>query len=338
MPKYKVLIARFPYGGAECSESVDWLIRTSIQISHDPRFELLRGRINDTPITMTRNQVVERARQAGVDFLVMLDSDQAPDCELGADPLARPFWESTIEFMLAQKEPCLVAAPYCGPPPHENVYVFQWADLETGNVDGQGVRIVQYTREQAAVMTGIQPVCALPTGLILIDMKALPRDKKGPFFYYEYQGDGPRCERCGERARGPEARKSSTEDCTFSRDLSLGGVPLFCNWDAWAGHVKKKMVRKPRPMTADVVAARIRPAILANRHAGDRLVLMDSPELAHEIQEAEERWERDRLQTPAPAAAANGIPQMRASSLPPLVAGTTPTATLDDLFAPIRVG
>jgi hypothetical protein len=38
---------------------------------------------------------------------------------------------------------------------------------------------------------------------------------------------------------------ASTEDVAFSRDLTYAGVPLFCAWQSWAGHIKPKMVGKP---------------------------------------------------------------------------------------------
>lgn len=273
MPKFKLRVGRFPYGMAEASECVDWLMESWAKLSRDSRFEVSKARIADTPITMTRNQMFLDAAADQVDLLLIVDSDMAPDVELGVDPGAKPFLESSLEFLLNHEGPCVIAAPYCGPPPHENVYVFQWANKQGDHPDADW-QIVQFTREQAAVMTGIHETAALPTGLMLIDMRALRRlPANHPPTYYEWTD-------------GWETHKASTEDCTFSRDLSLAGVKLYCNWDAWAGHVKRKVVRKPRPVTADAVAEAVRPAILARRSGGDRLVDVKSDRFKDEIEEA----------------------------------------------------
>jgi hypothetical protein len=210
------------------------------------------------------------AQKHGVDLLLMVDSDIAPDVEKGKDPNAQPFWKSTIDFMLEHEGPCVVAAPYCGPPPVENIYVFQWTKKQGDHPDPDG-EIVQYTREQAAVMGGIHEAAALPTGLLLLDMRAL-KLLTPPYTYYEWEGDGPACQGCGLRKPGPQSAKASTEDVTFTRDLSLAGVKVYCNWDAWCGHVKRKVVGKPRPYAADAVAERMKEAILSRRASGDRLI------------------------------------------------------------------
>ena len=280
MPKYRVMFGRFPQHKEEASECVDWLIETAVDIARDPRFELVGQRpfpaaglrLSDTPVTMTRNQMFRKALELNIDILLIVDSDMAPDLYVGEDPRAKRFWPSTIDFMLNHEGPCVVAAPYCGPPPVENIYVFQWGNQESGhpNADHQ---IVQYTREQAAIMTGIVEAAALPTGLMAIDMRAIKK-LEPPFTYYEWKDDKWQDE------------KASTEDVTFTRDLSLVGVKQYCNWDAWAGHVKRKIVGKPRPVCADMVAQKLHAGILSGRERGDRLVEVKSERFEKEIAEA----------------------------------------------------
>lgn len=269
MPTYNVAVGRFPYGGIECSESVDWLIDTSAKLAADSRFNFCFLKQNDTPITMTRNKMFADARRMGADYLLIIDSDMAPDIELGRDPEAKPFLESSLAFALAHPGPCVIAAPYCGPPPHENIYVFQWTNKESGvPVEDAGLKLDQFSREHAALMRGITEVAALPTGLMLIDTRAfdiLPQ----PYTYYEYEGDGAACAACGQKKAGPQAVKSSTEDVTFTRDLSMAGVRVYCNWDAWAGHVKKKVVGKPRPFTVELVAEKMREAVVRGHREGE---------------------------------------------------------------------
>ena len=251
MPKYNVMFFRFPGlqpGGAEHPDTTDWLVQTVIKCKSDPRIDkVLNSRIADTPITMSRNRSIELARQAGADFLCMIDADMAPDMYLGTDPKAYPFFDVAFNFLTKNQaqQPAVIAAPYCGPPPHENVYVFKWANLQSDNPNPDHA-LTQYTREESALRYEIEEVAALPTGLILIDMRALDKIEK-PYFYYEWED-------------GSESQKASTEDVTFTRDLSMSGVPVFCAWGAWAGHYKVKKVGRPQLINAAGVSEKYRKA------------------------------------------------------------------------------
>jgi predicted O-methyltransferase YrrM len=252
-----------------------WLLKTVKEAKADDRIdpEIWIRTIADTPITMTRNAAVLEARAEDVDVLIMVDSDQRPDCELGEDPAAKPFFQTSFDFIYRNwdKGPHVVCAPYCGPPPHECVYVFHWKQDESGGQDIPHA-LEMYPREHAAVMAGIQECAAQPTGLIMFDMRAFDlTDPKHhfealieegfsreharliarPWFYYEYRS-------------AYEAQKGSTEDVTATRDMSLAGInqlgynPMYCNWDAWAGHHKPKCVRKPRPIMSQHVGGKYR--------------------------------------------------------------------------------
>jgi hypothetical protein len=267
MPKFKVAFARFPFGAIDHPDVTDWLIENMHKAKLDPAIsEIIRPRdlrFDDTPITMTRNDCVLRCLKHNVDFLLMVDNDMSPDRELlvNGDPQAKPFWDSTWEFMKNRAEPCIVAAPYCGPPPLSNLYVFYWANWQNWEQNPQpDHRLEQYTRNEAAQLTGIQPVGALPTGLMLIDMRIF-RTLKPPWFYYEWADEYA-------------AKKSSTEDVTFSRDLGLIGIDLFCNWDAWAGHWKRICVEKPRRIFADQVNEKLVEAAKDGVNSNDRLVFV----------------------------------------------------------------
>lgn len=281
MPKYSLILQRFPYGGREDSECVDWLMETYHRAKLDKRFgRVVTNRLNDTPITMTRNAALVAARRQGYDFMVMVDSDMAPDAELLAgDTTAKPFFETAVDYALASPKPCVIAAPYLGAPPHENVFVFQWCNLGgTKDPTAANAILQQYTREHAAILSGVQPVAALPTGLMLIDLRALDK-LPHPYTYYEYKGAGPtECDACHQKTRGPETEKASTEDVTFTRDLGLLGVPILCAWDSWAGHNKRYTSRKPRPYTTDVVAAKMREAIGRNVLAGEQEIIVQEPD------------------------------------------------------------
>jgi hypothetical protein len=281
--KLKLFVGVPAYGGNGGVSSLHpdvawWLMETITKAKADPRIAegIVIRRYCDTPITMVRNQMVLDAREEDADVLLMVDSDQQPDCEQGSDPEAKPFFASSFDFLYANydKGPHVICAPYCGPPPHECVYVFEWATDES-DAQNIGHRLEMVSREKAAVMTGIQPCAAQPTGLIMYDMRAfdltdpknqydwlitkgVPRDDAKlltkPWFYYEYRDFYA-------------SKKASTEDVTATRDMSLMGWELlnrdviFCNWDAWAGHHKPKCVRKPRVVMAQQVSGKYREAI-----------------------------------------------------------------------------
>lgn len=233
--KKRLMFVRFPYHGQDDADVTDWMIRTHHEAKNHPALEdtILHLKIDDTPITMTRNLAIEAALQNNVDLLLMIDNDMKPDLPGSRQ---KPFFSSTLDFMLKHDGPCVVAAPYCGPPPLCNVYVFRWANWmnDSPNPD---YRLEAFGREEAAMWTGIQEVAALPTGLILIDMRAIKK-LDPPYFYYEWK----------DRTASV---KASTEDVAFTRDLCLAGVPVYVNWDSWAGHWKRYLVEKPKPVCID---------------------------------------------------------------------------------------
>lgn len=274
--KLSVMISRFPYGGnggysSEIPEIADWLVETTLEMGRDERIsEVIPWRVSDTPVSMCRNRAVLAAKQHQCDFLLMIDSDNVPDYELKrGDKSAKPFWKTAFDFLYQHydKGPAVIAAPYCGPPPHENVYVFQISNKESehANIDFQ---VDQFTRHQAAERTGIEQVAALPTGLILFDVRAfdlLPP----PWFYYEWT----------DRF---EAHKASTEDVTATRDmmfhvhLEKGYLPLYVAWDCWAGHVKPKIVGKPQIIKMDQVSQKLVEAARRGQDSREGVRVMDS--------------------------------------------------------------
>lgn len=252
----RLAVARFPGEGVEAVGCVDWLMQTVHDFRDDPGYELLPPfSIRDTPVTMSRNRAVVFAREMRADLLLFLDSDMVPDLDVGKDPGAKPFLRTSLDFMAKVDGPSVVAAPYCGPPPHESVYVFDWKwEGDARRPDFRGC-LEMVPRNFAAHLTGIQQAAALATGVQLMTMDVFDR-LPAPWFYYE--------------AKDREwTRKASTEDVTFSRDCTLLRVPTFCNWDAWAGHVKQVVVGKPLKATVDIVHSKIRGIIAAGFERGD---------------------------------------------------------------------
>lgn len=256
----KLMIARFPFGRRDEPDVTDWLISQLAAIKSDNRIShVLPVRIDDTPITMGRNRILHEAKQAAADFLLMIDNDMSPDAYLPSNPnrisahdAAWPFWDTSFNHLwrLRQDGECgVVAAPYCGPPPKENVYVFRWTNHESGRPedDATNMELEQFTRYETISLEGIQEVAALPTGLMLMDLRVLDRIAP-PYTYYEWSDTS-------------EMHKSSTEDVTFTRDLALAGAKMFCNWSSWSGHWKWKCVGRPTPVTSHVLSRKFRDAV-----------------------------------------------------------------------------
>jgi len=281
--KFNVGIVTFSYGGnggisSEVPDIREWMVPLVANASKDPRIDQIRiWNLADTPITMTRNRAVLQAREFGVDCLIMVDSDMKPDMNAG-QPDAKPFFDTSFDFFISHyhKGPCVIGVPYCGPPPVECVYVFRWNNLQSHN-PGPDFQLEMYDRHTAMKMAGIQECAALPTGLIMYDMRVFEltepkaaEDK--PWFYYEWKDKYA-------------AEKASTEDVTMTRDVSLVGVqklgynPVYCNWDAWAGHWKPKCVGKPQVINAEGVSKKMRDCWEANVQTGVKIVDFTSPVL-----------------------------------------------------------
>jgi len=283
--KFNVAICTFSYGGnggisSEVPDIREWMIPLVVEASKDKRIDTIRVfNLSDTPITMTRNRAVLIAREAKVDFLLMVDSDMKPDILAGTEG-AKPFFMSTLDFLVDHyhKGPACVGAPYCGPPPAECVYVFRWNNQQSEHPNPD-FNLEMYDRHSAASMAGIQACAALPTGLIMYDMRVFdltePKEQGDhPWFYYEWK-DKYCCE------------KASTEDVTMTRDLSLVGVeklgynPVYCNWDAWAGHWKPKCVSKPIFVEAKDVSSKLKACWETGYDSRVKLVdFKPSPEVA----------------------------------------------------------
>lgn len=283
--KVNVLVGQFCYssnGGysAILPQIGDWWAKVYHEMMVDERINVVaKVNLSDTPITMTRNQLLRKAVAGKFDIVLMLDSDNEPDLYVGHDSAAKPFWQSSFDFAyrrLTQGLPTCIGAPYCGPPPHptgggcENVYVFKWLNWESVTEGYGGAEVAPYDRNEAALMTGIAPAAALPTGLMLLTVNALEAIKP-PYFRYEWKDAW-------------EAEKASTEDVYFTRNLAMAGrmkwgAPIvFANWDAWAGHHKPKCVGKPVVLRLEQVCETFAEAVRNNFGAQEQMVFVN-PEM-----------------------------------------------------------
>jgi len=270
--KLKIGIGRFPYAGngstaSEIPEIGDFLFCLGRTLLRDPRVEetVWTAKKVDTPIPMCRNAMCLAAKQAGVDCLLMIDSDNAPDVEIGHDIHAKPFWKTAFDLFCRHYDrgPCVIAAPYVGPPPDFRYgglavpYVFRWA-TKSNDPGKRGITLELFSREEAAQRSGIEAVAAIGTGVMLLDTRVLDTV---PPAWFDYDRDGPYW-----------TRKSSTEDVYFTRNCNLYGIPVYCLWDCWAGHAKPSMEGRPRVLTSDQVAQEYADAVLRGQKATERLI------------------------------------------------------------------
>lgn len=287
-------------------EIARWLAELMIELKGDERIgEVHVDFYSDTPITMVRNAYVEKARKLGCHLLLMVDSDQDPNLHRGQD-WYKPFWNVAFDAIYAHysKGPLVIGAPYCGPPNSgENCYVFQW-NSQGNHGDGTEFSLDQYTRAQAAVMSGLQECGALPTGMILFDTRIFElldanrmskedaligfRDGKltlqealrsiqDGYFYYEWK----------DRTA---SEKASTEDVAATRDMSLVGRlklgynPVMCAWDSWVGHMKPWCVGRPKIFSVEQVGGVLKRAVLDNVSYRDRVIRVRNDDLLKAIE------------------------------------------------------
>jgi hypothetical protein len=219
----------------------------------------------DTPITMTRNAAVKAAQQSQADILVMTDSDITPDINLGKEPDSVPFIEASFNEIYSHYDrgPLVIGAPYGGGPPHENMFVFDWDTCMSAG-DESHFRLRQYERSEAQRMSGIHEAAALPTGLIMYDMRSFELIGH-PYFKYEWKDPS-------------ESEKASTEDVQNTRDISIacmhrhGYNPIRCAWSSWCGHNKVWCVGKPAKYLATDVSETLVAAVRRNMQRDERIV------------------------------------------------------------------
>lgn len=290
----------FPsYGGnggisSEVPDIREWWVETLLEMKADPRVgEVHSLTIADTPITMVRNQFVELARKSGAHLLMMVDSDQNPNLWKKNPKELKPFWKTAFDEIYAhyQAGPLVIGAPYCGPPgAGENVYVFFWDEMGNRSHE-RPLKLEQYQRQMAVRMTGIQEAGALPTGLILYDMRAFEliepsartreavlddlivgkitkvqalAELEPGWFKYEWTD-------------GRAIQKGSTEDVQNTRDISLAGQvklgynPVRVAWDCWIGHWKPWCVGKPDYYSVRDVAATLRRSVELDLDKSDKI-------------------------------------------------------------------
>jgi hypothetical protein len=244
-----MMLCRFPYGGTERTELIDWCAAGALWASKQKDIDggLLFYSINDTPTSMCRNLAVKAAIFNNVDILVMVDNDMQPD-----EDRSKPFLPLAFDFIKSRwhTAPTIISAPYLTAGPSYNPVHGTWRTHK----DGFGIKAEVLTREEAANFTGIQPCSLHGTGLMAVDTRIFSGFPVGdeivklphPYFAYEYEDES-------------ESVKSSTEDMFFSRNATLlfaeHNIEIgYCAWDCWAYHVKTQKIGKPHTVSIRTIA------------------------------------------------------------------------------------
>lgn len=303
---YKLMVARFPGQNQEHPRSSGYLMKLWPWLEKQADISnVIPFCLSDTPITMSRNQCVKLALSLGVDYILMIDSDMHPDLYPHAPEFFPEAWKFMMDRRaketkyrieterkmrakyantLGEKEhnlsgrftdielrgtypPATIAAPYCGPPPQECVYVFHWRANESQTAD-PAYQLHMIDRNDAARREGIEEVAALPTGLILYDARVF-RNLPKPWFDYEWADE-------------EKSQKATTEDVYQTRNASLAHMPQFIHWSCWAGHIKLKTVGKPLPITTDMVRKDFEEAVLRGHRSDEKLVYQGAGEVIDE--------------------------------------------------------
>lgn len=272
--KVSILIARLSYNGLERVEIANWLAQTVIALHEHPRVaNVFHKPLMGYPTPLVRNQALTLCRAKRIDFLVMIDDDMVPDLHspnravsygshsddpvraaVMTDPYPvmrdqQNFFPSALDFALEHPGPCVIGAPYCAGPPEERVLVSRFREKrgDDPSIASGGLMLECFTRDEAATRTGFEMVSALPTGLILIDVRCTEL-LKPPYFGYEYKTDH-------------QTDLASTEDTVFSRNCMYLNVPQYCAWSSWAGHVKTRIVGRPRKYPISAVPLTVETAV-----------------------------------------------------------------------------
>lgn len=218
----KLLFVRPTGWGTERPEAGRYYAKICNEASRYPGLEIGEYNPQNARIHQGRNAAVKAALEHGYDLVLMLDPDMDPDRYVGKDPQAKPFFQTAWNLMASHDGPCICAAPYCGRSPDNNVHVF---------ARQQDDEITRVPRWQAAEQTGWMEVEAVGTGLMLIDTDVF-RLVDAPWFEDVW-------------ADKEQTNLARSQDTSFCLKARKAGVPIYVNFDCWAGHFQIECVERP---------------------------------------------------------------------------------------------
>lgn len=208
-----------------------WLLMTGLALRTDPRIGKVSTHVDTRfRIHTSRNWCARWAIQNDVDFLCFVDGDMHVDYRLhnpllpdAAQPdaaqWARPFLQSSLEFMLSS-DAGVIGAPAVSGPPDNKINTFIVDRLPNGEIGDP-------RRMQAEDMRTTQPcflpVVAIGTGVMLIDVNVF---RRMPEPWFEDVEDEKKYE------------VHRSQDCQFCFKCQELDIPVYANLFAPARHLK----------------------------------------------------------------------------------------------------
>lgn len=240
--QFKVFVATFPYLRQEDPDVTKWLLQTALKAARDERLSFRFEPYDNLNEAVARNASVRDAQKYGADLLFHIDNDMAPDIYPGAC-----FWDRAIAKWLEVGE-CIIGVPYLdrgGRVTVTRVESKQNLDLAP---DLTNLELDKVSRCEAARAAGYERVATVGSGLMMIDMRIFKR-LRPPYFYYEYENEF-------------QAKITGTADSVLCRNAGMQGVPVYVDWDCWAGHWKKHRFDAPPQIDMTNLAAQTRRSLL----------------------------------------------------------------------------
>lgn len=227
LKKYTLAFARTCSYGTEHHQVGTWMLETGMSLGRHPRIDKVWAHVDTRyRIHNSRNWCARWALEKGVDYLCFIDGDMHADFRLfnqllpeeaqpDARRWARPFLQSSLEFMW-QSDAGVVAAPaVSGPPDNKiNVFVADESDMSMARLKHEELR-----NQSPCFMR----VCAIGTGLMLIDMDVF---RKLPEPWFEDLEDDKKYE------------VIHSQDCHFCVKCNQIEIPVYANLFAPARHIK----------------------------------------------------------------------------------------------------
>lgn len=222
MPTYRVMVARLAVSGWHRAEVADFCLYASQHAHDNPLIGgIVHSKFGQTPAPVARNAAVAEAQRENIDVLVMIDDDMV---------VPGAFFGRACSFLFSHHGPAAIGVPYVCGGQNQRVQVFEWTTQANGARE-HGFRSSHIPREDAARRTGIEQVLNIGTGCVAYNLSAFAKIAP-PHFDYRYTDQ-------------THSVLAETEDFYCHRKLYAAHVPVFVDWDSWAGHVKESKLSKP---------------------------------------------------------------------------------------------
>lgn len=259
LKKFDIAFARTCSYGTEHFQVGSWMLETGMALGRHPRINKVWTTVDTRyRIHNSRNWMARWAIERNIDYLCFIDGDmhadfRVPNSAAGTNPdareWARPFLQSSLEFMLAS-DAAVVAAPAVSGPPDNNLNVFVADPL-----DERGMK--RLTREELRTQPPcFMRVCAIGTGLMLIDVDVF---RKLPEPWFEDLEDEKKYE------------VLHSQDCHFCVKCNQIEIPVYANLFAPARHLKiqgqdpacwEPSCPSPLPATTATLSSSPSPAVI----------------------------------------------------------------------------